>query len=81
MGFEALTAVAMKSTIVRDVTPCGLVEFRRYFGGTYSLLLQGERVNQAASKYQTVFSTETSIYVPYFTMSASLVSTTEMQDD
>jgi hypothetical protein len=40
----------MKSTIICDVTPCSLLEFYRCSGGTYCLLLQGQRVTKANSK-------------------------------
>jgi hypothetical protein len=34
-GFEVFKAVTMKNIIIRDVTPCSLVEFYRCFGGAY----------------------------------------------
>jgi hypothetical protein len=34
VGFEVLTAVLMKSTILWDITPCSLMKVNRRFGGT-----------------------------------------------
>jgi hypothetical protein len=48
-GFEILTAVIMKSTAFRAVTPC-TSEGALRFGGTYRLFLQGRRVSQARKK-------------------------------
>jgi hypothetical protein len=39
VGFEALTAVVLKSTIFWDITPCRPLKVNRHFGGTYSHLL------------------------------------------
>jgi hypothetical protein len=39
VGFEVFTAVVMKSTIFRDMTPCSLLSCNRRFGGTYCLHL------------------------------------------
>jgi hypothetical protein len=41
VGFDVLTAVVMKSTIFRDITPCSPLSVNRRFGGTYRLHLQG----------------------------------------
>jgi hypothetical protein len=35
-GYEILTPVVMKSTILWDVTPCSTLKHNRRFGGTYS---------------------------------------------
>jgi hypothetical protein len=45
VGFEVFTAVAMKSIIFWDVTPCSLLRCHRRFGGTYRLHFQGRRTN------------------------------------
>jgi hypothetical protein len=45
LGFEAFTAVVMKSIIFWDVTPCSLLSCNRRFGGTYRLHLQGRKNN------------------------------------
>jgi hypothetical protein len=37
--FEVLTALFMKSTIFRDITPCSPFKVNRRFGGTYRLHL------------------------------------------
>jgi hypothetical protein len=41
--FEVFTAVTMKNGVFWDVTPCGSCKNRR-FGGTYSLLHQGDKI-------------------------------------
>jgi hypothetical protein len=37
LGFEAITAVVMKSSIFWDITPCSLLKVNRRFGGIYHL--------------------------------------------
>jgi hypothetical protein len=37
-GFEALTAVAIESTVCCEVTPCSPVEIQPNFGGTVVIL-------------------------------------------
>jgi hypothetical protein len=37
VGFEVLTAVAMKSTVLCDVMACSLIEVHQCFGGTHGL--------------------------------------------
>jgi hypothetical protein len=46
VGFEILTAIATKTSILWDVTSCGTVKVNTRFGGTYRLHLQSQRVNQ-----------------------------------
>jgi hypothetical protein len=46
-GFEVLTAVVMKSTIFRDITPWSPSKVNRRFKGTCRLHLQGRRISQA----------------------------------
>jgi hypothetical protein len=36
-GFEVLTAVTMKSTVLRDVMACSLIQVHKCFGGTCGL--------------------------------------------
>jgi hypothetical protein len=50
VGFEVLTAVVMKSTIFRDITPCSPLKVNRRFGGTYRLNLQGLRISRARNQ-------------------------------
>jgi hypothetical protein len=50
VGFEALTAVTMESTIFWDVTPCSPVEIRQYFGGSHCFHLQCRKVIQASKQ-------------------------------
>jgi hypothetical protein len=38
-GFQVLTAVVMKGTIFRDITPCSPFKVNRRFGGTYASIL------------------------------------------
>jgi hypothetical protein len=46
-GFEVLRVVAIRSSIFGDIMLCGLVKVNQHLGGTYSLHLQGQRLNQA----------------------------------
>jgi hypothetical protein len=52
VGFEILTAVTIKITILWGVRPCSLVEFHRHFRATHSLHLEGRRASQARSRRQ-----------------------------
>jgi hypothetical protein len=45
-GFEVLTAVVVKSSIFRDITPCSPLKVRRSLEGTCRLHLQGGRISQ-----------------------------------
>jgi hypothetical protein len=47
IGFELLTAVAMKSIILWDVTPCSLVEVYMHLRGIYCFHLQCRAVSLA----------------------------------
>jgi hypothetical protein len=42
LGFEVLTAVAMKSSVFWDISPYIPVKVNRRFGGTYHLHLQSK---------------------------------------
>jgi hypothetical protein len=46
-GFEVSTAVAMKSYVFWDATPCSTVEVDRRFKGTYRIYLQSRKVSQS----------------------------------
>jgi hypothetical protein len=48
--FEAVTAMALKSTTFWDKTQGSVVKFYLHFGGTYCLHLQGLKVNQVNRK-------------------------------
>jgi hypothetical protein len=50
VGFEVLTAVAMKTVIFWNITECSPLKVNRRFGGTYCLLLQGRRISRARNK-------------------------------
>jgi hypothetical protein len=50
--YAVLTAVIMKSIIVRDVTPCSLVDVYTRFRGTNYLHLHGQIVSQAIHKQE-----------------------------
>jgi hypothetical protein len=52
--FEVLTAVVMKSSTFRDITPCSPVIVNRRFGGTCCLHLQGRRISQARSQHARI---------------------------
>jgi hypothetical protein len=53
IGFEALIAVVMKSSIFWNVTPCSPFKFDRCFGGTYRLQLQGGRMSRASNQSES----------------------------
>jgi hypothetical protein len=48
--FEVLTAVAMKSSIFWDVTPCSPLKVNRRFGRTCRLYFNGRRIRPARNK-------------------------------
>jgi hypothetical protein len=50
VGFYVLTAVIMKTTIFRDITPCSTFRVNRRFGGTYNLHLQGRKISRARNQ-------------------------------
>jgi hypothetical protein len=47
VGFEVLTALAVKSTIFCDITPYSPLKVNRRFGGACRLQLQGRRISRA----------------------------------
>jgi hypothetical protein len=53
-GVEVLTAVTIKSTVLRDVKPCNLVYVHRRFGKMYFLYLQGQRVCQRINQQAVI---------------------------
>jgi hypothetical protein len=53
LGFEILTAVVMKSTLLWDTTPCSPMKVNRRFGGTCRLHLQGRIVSQTRNQRAT----------------------------
>jgi hypothetical protein len=59
--FEVLTAVTMKNGVFWDVTPCGSCKSRR-FGGTYSLLHQGDK-NRFLQEPHGVTSQKTAFFI------------------
>lgn len=69
VGFEALTAVVMKSTDFWRVTPCSPLKNKRYFGGTYWLHFQGrisidnsvKAGGNSTLKMEVIYSYETSV--------------------
>jgi hypothetical protein len=46
VGFEVLTAVAMKSSVLGDITPHIPLKVNWRFGGICRLHLQGKRISQ-----------------------------------
>jgi hypothetical protein len=46
LGFEALTAVAMKSSVTWNIMPYSPVKFNRRFGEMYLLHLQGRKLSK-----------------------------------
>jgi hypothetical protein len=53
VGFEVLTAVAVKNSIFWDITLCSLLKDNRRFRGTFRLNLQGRRINQTRNQLET----------------------------
>jgi hypothetical protein len=47
LGFEVLTGVVMKSTILWDITQCSPLSVNRCFGGTYCLHLQARKISSS----------------------------------
>jgi hypothetical protein len=52
MWFEDITAVVMKSCIWCDILLCRPLKVNRYFGGTWCLYLQGQRIIQARNLHE-----------------------------
>jgi hypothetical protein len=52
IGFEVLTAVVMKATILWDIAPCSHVN--RRFGRTYRLQLHGRKSTEQETNPQQV---------------------------
>jgi hypothetical protein len=50
VGFEVLTTVVMKSSVLWDITLCTPPKVNQHFRGTCHLHLQGQTVSQATSK-------------------------------
>jgi hypothetical protein len=55
---EVLTAVVMKSTDFRDITPCSPFKVNRRSGGTYRLHLQGFRTSRARNQRESRWQAE-----------------------
>jgi hypothetical protein len=55
VGFEVLTAVVIKSTIFRDITPCSPLRVNQRFAGTYRLHLQGRKRGRARYQRESCF--------------------------
>jgi hypothetical protein len=52
-GFKVLTAVAIKSTIYWDITPCSPLKVNRRFGESFRPHLQVRRTNQARNQCES----------------------------
>jgi hypothetical protein len=52
VGFDVLTAVAMKNSILWDIMPCSPLKVNRRFGGTYYLHFHGRKGNQVINQYE-----------------------------
>jgi hypothetical protein len=50
LGSEVLTAVIMKSSVFRGVTPCSPSKFNRRFGGTCYVHLQGRKISRSRTQ-------------------------------
>jgi hypothetical protein len=63
IGFEVLTTVVMKSTIIWYITLHGPLKVNRRFGGTYRLHLQG-RISRARYQRKAVGKMAIWYYIP-----------------
>jgi hypothetical protein len=52
VGFEILTVMAVKSSLIWDITPCSQVKIYRRFVGIYRLDLQGRGVSRARNHHE-----------------------------
>jgi hypothetical protein len=63
--YEALTAILIKGTIFRDMTPCTLLKINRRFAKIYRLHLQGRKLFVSAYflilTLEIIYSSETSV--------------------
>jgi hypothetical protein len=57
IAFEVLTAVGMKSSISRDITPCSPLTVSRRFGEKCYLHLQNPRISQAINHLTALLAT------------------------
>jgi hypothetical protein len=58
VGFEVLTAVVIKSTILWDITPCSPLSVNRRFGETYRLNLKCEKISRARNQRKSRWQVE-----------------------
>jgi hypothetical protein len=72
VGFEVLTAVVMKHSVISDITPCSLFEVNRHFGGTYHLRIHGVRISQIRYQHEAALLVTCFILVSYLTYSSTL---------
>jgi hypothetical protein len=52
-GFELLTKVFMKSSIIWDITQCKPLKLNRRFGGTCRIHLQGRKISHTRNQRET----------------------------
>jgi hypothetical protein len=50
VGFEVLTVVVMKNSVIWDITPCSPLKVNRRFRGTSRVHLQGRRISEARNQ-------------------------------
>jgi hypothetical protein len=63
----------MNSFVFWDITPCSLLKARWYFGGTFTLHLQGRRINQSRNRHESRLTNRvSSIIVTCLTYSLTL---------
>jgi hypothetical protein len=58
VGFEVLTAVVMKYSILWDIILCSSLKVSLHFGGTCRLHLQVQKISQARNKDESRWQTE-----------------------
>jgi hypothetical protein len=50
VGFEILTAMVTKRSVLWYITPCSQLKVNRRFGGTFRLHIHGQRISQARNQ-------------------------------
>jgi hypothetical protein len=61
LGFEVLTAVVMKNSIFRDITPCSPLKVNRRFGETCLIHLVSCLAYSSSMKMKETYPSETSV--------------------
>jgi hypothetical protein len=71
------TSQNMKSTVFWDITPCGPLKVKQYFGGPCHLNLQGQRICQARNQHESRWFCLPSIFMLVSWLAYSLIQKME----